>query len=481
MAAHLPVELTDCIIDLSRHDLETLEHCSLVSRACRHRAIALLFRAVEVRDSKFSADLAFGMNRAYLRSYIQMTAARFAKFIRSESGRRMFAHVRELLFLLSLAEGGVNPVWDRVQLAGIAGHITALRLRIVNDHDGYSVPLKAVALAQRLVEECRTNLELLAVKGIDLLDLVAATGDFTRLRQLHVDRGESFEAPAPKQIEWPRMSQHHLLHLTFDVRTLARFMQSFGQNEHLLCAIRVACSGRYDFDQYFFTDGYSMCPLVTRFDLSLDFHRTLSIIPERHCLISFAGIEDGHFSSLFQLLAHFPALAALDVSICYTRRSLDTNAVTYFTELLNYAEIPSSSLRTLVVRDRTFSWEMADIPAAEDDVFDPNLSSESDYLHDYQWEALDAALALPKLRRVQKLVVSLQARRVREAADIQRCMQQYATAGLPTFIGRGGTVRVVCTGTNFVVGVIRCSRETAGTYDYLGQAQLIDACVDAPI
>ncbi|KZV77854.1 hypothetical protein EXIGLDRAFT_103281 [Exidia glandulosa HHB12029] len=108
---------------------------------------------------------------------------------------------------------------------------------------------------------------------------------------------------------------------------------------------------------------------------------------------------------------------------------------------------------------------MADLPAAEDDVFDPNLSSESNYLHDYQWEALDAALARPRLHRVQRLVVSLETRRLWEAAAIQQCMQQYATAGLRTFIGRGGTVRVVCT----------------GTYDYLGQAQLIDACVDAPI
>ncbi|KZV94530.1 hypothetical protein EXIGLDRAFT_736901 [Exidia glandulosa HHB12029] len=444
MAARLPTELTDCIIDLSRHDLETLEHCSLVSRACRHRAIALLFRAVEVRDSNINADLAFNMNRAYLRSYIQMTAARFAKFIRSESGRRMFAHVRELLFFLSWAEGGLHPVWDRVQLAGIAGHVTSLRLRIM--HHDYNVSPKAVALAKRLVEECRTNLELLSTKDLDLLDVVAATGDFTRLRYLHVDRGVSLEAPVPEQIEWPRMSQHHLLRLTFDVRTLARFMQIFGQNEHLRCVIRVTWN---DVNQIFFTDGYSICPLVTRFDLSLDIHQ----------------IENRHFPFLFHLLAYFPALAALDVSIGYTQRSLDTNAVTYFTELLNYAEFPSSSLRTLVVRDRTFSWEMADLPAAEDDVFDPNLSSESNYLHDYQWEALDATLARPRLRRVQRLVVSLQTRRVWEAAAIQRCMQQYATAGLPTFIGRGGTVRVVCT----------------GTYDYLGQAQLVDACVDAPM
>lgn len=201
----------------------------------------------------------------------------------------------------------------------------------------------------------------------------------------------------------------------------------------------------------------------------------------RGTVLSFAGIEGGHFPFLFHLLAQFPALAALDVSICYKRRSLDTNALTYLTELLNYAEIPSSSLRTLVVRDRTFSWEMADLPAPDGDVFDPNVLSESDYLRDYQWEALDAALARPRLRRVQKLVVSLQARRVREAADIQRCMQQYAMAGLPTFIGRGGTIRVVCTGTKFVDVAIRCSRETTGMYDYLGQAQLVDACVDAPM
>ncbi|KZV82240.1 hypothetical protein EXIGLDRAFT_843900 [Exidia glandulosa HHB12029] len=89
---------------------------------------------------------------------------------------------------------------------------------------------------------------------------------------------------------------------------------------------------------------------------------------------------------------------------------------------------------------------------------------ESLYPNDYRRETLNAALALPKWHRVRQPVVLLQALRMQEAVDIEICFQQYAAIGLPGFASRGGTIRVV----------------SIGTYDYLGQAQVLDACLDEP-
>lgn len=99
MAAQLPVELIDKIIDDFPHDLETLEVCSRLARKWRPRSLVYLFHALEVREDNNSAEFSYQSTRKHLKSFIQMTTSRFVRFLSTRSGRNMFVHVRQLVII----------------------------------------------------------------------------------------------------------------------------------------------------------------------------------------------------------------------------------------------------------------------------------------------------------------------------------------------------------------------------------------------